>query len=249
MIKTLIIEDEKGSAERLLHFLEKDHNSSIEVLAWVQTAQEAQDFLNQKTVDLVFLDVELGEQTGFEVLKAAPKGEFQVVFTTAHQEYALQAIKHAALDYLLKPIDREELRIAIEKVKSEKKGQVQESLERLLQHLHLKDKIGHKIALPSLIGIEYISVEEIMRCQADVNYTHFFLKSGRKITVSRTLKEFEIQLLPHGFFRIHNSHLVNLAEVRFYQKGKGGSLVLSDGTEVEVASRRKEELIQILSSG
>ncbi|WP_026951406.1 LytR/AlgR family response regulator transcription factor [Algoriphagus mannitolivorans] len=249
MIKTLIIEDEKGSADRLFHFLERDHQSSIEVLGWVQTAKEALDLLNQKTVDLIFLDVELGEQTGFEVLKAAPKGEFQVVFTTAHQEYALQAIKHAALDYLLKPIDREELRIAIEKVKSKKNGQGKESLEKLLRHLHLQDKIGNKIALPSLIGIEYISVEEIMRCQADVNYTHFFLKNGRKITVSKTLKEYEIQLLPHGFFRVHNSHLVNLAEVKLYQKGKGGSLVLSDGTEVEVASRRKEDLIQVLGSG
>ena len=248
MIKAILIEDEKGSAERLQFFLETDHKDSIELLAWVDSVHQALEFLKKKSVDLVFLDVELGAQTGFELLNQVEKIDFQVIFTTAHQEYAIQAIKHAALDYLLKPVDRDELKQAVEKVIKEK-GRSLDSLEKLLKQLHFQDKLGHKIALPSLVGIEYIPVKEILRCQADVNYTHFFLKNGRKITVSKTLKEFEIQLLPHGFFRVHNSHLINLAEVKFYQKGKGGALVLSDGAEIEVASRRKEELMQILGGG
>ena len=245
MIKALLIEDEKGSAERLHYFLEADHQYSIQLLAWKDSVPRALEFLRKEKVDLVFLDVELGTQTGFDLLSQLGQIDFQIIFTTAHQEYALQAIKHAAMDYLLKPIDREELKLAVEKVRKEK-GKSVDALEKLLKQFHFQEKLGHKIALPSLVGIEYVPVEEILRCQADINYTHFYLKNGRKITVSKTLKEFEIQLLPHGFFRVHNSHLINLAEVKFYQKGKGGSLILSDGSEVEVASRRKEELMQIL---
>ncbi|MDX5338816.1 MAG: LytTR family DNA-binding domain-containing protein [Cyclobacteriaceae bacterium] len=245
MIKALLIEDEKGSAERLHYFLEADHQYSIQLLAWKDSVPRALEFLRKEKVDLVFLDVELGTQTGFDLLSQLGQIDFQIIFTTAHQEYALQAIKHAAMDYLLKPIDREELKLAVEKVRKEK-GKSVDALEKLLKQFHFQEKLGHKIALPSLVGIEYVPVEEILRCQADINYTHFYLKNGRKITVSKTLKEFEIQLLPHGFFRVHNSHLINLAEVKFYQKGKGGALILSDGSEVEVASRRKEELMQIL---
>lgn len=245
MIKALLIEDEKGSAERLHYFLEADHQYSIQLLAWKDSVPRALEFLRKEKVDLVFLDVELGTQTGFDLLSQLGQIDFQIIFTTAHQEYALQAIKHAAMDYLLKPIDREELKLAVEKVRKEK-GKSVDALEKLLKQFHFQEKLGHKIALPSLVGIEYVPVEEILRCRADINYTHFYLKNGRKITVSKTLKEFEIQLLPHGFFRVHNSHLINLAEVKFYQKGKGGSLILSDGSEVEVASRRKEELMQIL---
>ena len=245
MIKALLIEDEKGSAERLHYFLEADYQDSIQLLAWKDSVPRALEFLRKEKVDLVFLDVELGTQTGFDLLSQLGQIDFQIIFTTAHQEYALQAIKHAAMDYLLKPIDREELKLAVEKVRKEK-GKSVDALEKLLKQFHFQEKLGHKIALPSLVGIEYVPVHEILRCQADINYTHIFLKNGRKITVSKTLKEFEIQLLPHGFFRVHNSHLINLAEVKFYQKGKGGSLILSDGSEVEVASRRKEELMQIL---
>lgn len=247
MIKAILIEDEKSSADRLQHFLEADHQDSIQVVAWINSVRQALEFFKKESVDLVFLDVELGKETGFELLNHLGKIDFQVIFTTAHQEYAIQAIKHAALDYLLKPIDRDELKMAVEKVKKGR-GRSIESLENLLKHLRYQEKLGQKIALPSLLGIEYVPIQEILRCQADINYTHFFLKGGRKITVSKTLKEFEVQLLPHGFFRVHNSHLVNLAEVKFYQKGKGGSLLLSDGSEVEVASRRKEELIQLLGS-
>lgn len=247
MIRCAIVEDETNSAERLLFLLGKYHSGQIQVLKWLKTAGEAVDYLNYQKVDLVFFDVEIGHTTAFEVLNQLKEVNFKIIFTTAHQEYAIKAIKHSALDYLLKPIDAEELGLAVNKVlglgsKLSSNDQIQSLLSFLETH-----KTPTRIGLPTLFGTEYVEVNDIIRCQADVNYTHVFLKDSRKFTLSKTLKEFETMLSQQGFFRTHNSHLVNLREVRLYNKGKGGFLVLKDGSEVEVASRRKEELLRALA--
>ncbi|PZV79631.1 LytTR family two component transcriptional regulator [Algoriphagus aquaeductus] len=246
MIRSVIIEDEKNSAERLRLLLERDHFAEVEVLAWLKTMDEAVTFLTGHEVDLVFLDVEIQDRTAFELLEKLPKIDFKIIFTTAHQEYALKAIKVSALDYLLKPIDAEELAEALGKVGKKSVQDEKKAILSLLQDWNPLRKLPEKLALPSVNGIEYVPISELIRCQADVNYTHFFLKDGRKITVAKTLKEFENQLRDHDFFRVHNSHLINLREVRFYHKGKGGTLQLQDGSEIEVASRRKEELMEAL---
>lgn len=247
MIRCAIVEDETNSAERLHFLLEKYHSGQIQVLKWLKTAGEAVGYLNNLKLDLVFFDVEIGQTTAFEVLNQLKEVNFKIIFTTAHQEYAIKAIKHSALDYLLKPIDAEELGLAVNKVlglgsKLSSNDQIQSLLSFLETH-----KTPTRIGLPTLFGTEYVEVNDIIRCQADVNYTHVFLKDSRKFTLSKTLKEFETMLSQQGFFRTHNSHLVNLREVRLYNKGKGGFLVLKDGSEVEVASRRKEELLRALA--
>lgn len=247
MIRCAIVEDETNSAERLLFLLEKYHSGQIQVLKWLKTAGEAVDYLNNQKFDLVFFDVEIGQTTAFEVLNQLKEVNFKIIFTTAHQEYAIKAIKHSALDYLLKPIDADELGLAVNKVLGlESKLSSNDQIQSLLSFLETH-KTPTRIGLPTLFGTEYVEVNDIIRCQADVNYTHVFLKDSRKFTLSKTLKEFETMLSQQGFFRTHNSHLVNLREVRLYNKGKGGFLVLKDGSEVEVASRRKEELLRALA--
>lgn len=246
MIRCVIVEDEPQSAERLRILLERDHSNHILVDKWLKTPAEVLEYLSKNTPDLVFFDVEIQNQTAFELMSQLSKIDFKVIFTTAHQEYALKAIKVSALDYLLKPIDETELTEAIEKITKslQKSDSVQKILDLVLELK--KERLPPKIGLPTLFGQEYVTPEEIIRCQADVNYTHIFLRDGRKLTVAKTLKEYELILLDHGFFRVHNSHLVNLREVKFYNKGKGGFLILKDGSEIEVASRRKEALLKAL---
>jgi two-component system LytT family response regulator len=246
MMKCVIVEDEPQSAERLMTLLERFHSHQVTVEKWLKSPVEVLDYLGKNSPDLVFFDVEIKDQTAFDLMGQLAKIDFKVIFTTAHQEYALQAIKVSALDYLLKPVDAEELALALGKLKKISIEEENKSIVSLIRELKRSTKLPEKLALPSIHGTEFIPVAELVRCQADVNYTHFFLKDGRKITVAKTLKEYENQLRDHHFFRVHNSHLVNLKEVRYYQKGKGGYLTLSDGTEIEVASRRKEELLQML---
>ncbi|MDP2041701.1 MAG: LytTR family DNA-binding domain-containing protein [Algoriphagus sp.] len=246
MMNCVIVEDEPQSAERLMILLGKHHSQQIHVEKWLKTPEETLEYLGKNSPDLVFFDVEIRDQTAFEMMSQLPKNEFKVIFTTAHEGYALKAIKVSALDYLLKPIDQTELAEAIEKV--EKSREKSDSVKQILDLIAdlKKEKLPSKIGLPTLFGQEYVTPEEIIRCEADVNYTHIFLKGGRKLTVAKTLKEYESLLADQGFFRVHNSHLVNLREVKFYNKGKGGFLILKDGSEVEVASRRKDALLRAL---
>ncbi|WP_297335214.1 LytTR family DNA-binding domain-containing protein [Algoriphagus sp.] len=246
MIRYAIVEDEPQSAERLKLLMDRDHQDLFERIGVIKNAEDVEGFFRENSPDLVFWDVELGGTTAFELLAGIPEREFQMIFITGYQEYALQAIKANALDYLLKPVDADELSQALKRVEIKRSNGVSKTeLEGVFKSL-IPLKNLQKIALPTTLGLEFVPIDSILRCQADVNYTHFFLQDGRKITSSKTLKEYENQLGSHGFFRVHNSHLVNLKEVRYYTKGKGGFLTLNDGTEVEVASRRKEELLQIL---
>lgn len=248
MMHCVIVEDEPQSAERLMTLLDSYHSHQVQVEKWLKTPEEVLEYLMKNTPDLVFFDVEIKDQTAFDLMRQLPKIDFKVIFTTAHQEYALKAIKVSALDYLLKPVDQDELAEAISKMeKSIAKPDAVQQMMDLISELK-KEKLPPKIGLPTLFGQEYVSPEEIIRCQADVNYTHIFLRDGRKLTVAKTLKEYETMLTDHGFFRVHNSHLINLREVKFYNKGKGGFLILKDGSEVEVASRRKEELLKKFNS-
>lgn len=247
MMHCVIVEDEPRSAERLITLLEINHSHQVTVEKWLASPEEVLEYFGKNTPDLVFFDVEIKDQTAFDLMRQLPKIDFKVIFTTAHQEYALKAIKVSALDYLLKPVDQDELAEAIQKMeKSIAKPDAVQQMKELFLELK-KEKLPPKIGLPTLFGHEYVSPEEIIRCQADVNYTHIFLRDGRKLTVAKTLKEYEIMLTDHGFFRVHNSHLINLREVKFYNKGKGGFLILKDGSEVEVASRRKEAFLRAVA--
>lgn len=241
-IACLIVEDEPESAERLSLLLGKYHANQVKLVGSVATGHEAMKLIHSEKPDLVFMDVQLRDMNAFEILEQINPIDFKIIFTTGHQEFAIQAIKKNALDYLLKPIDKDDLRLAIDKYLNLTK---KDSSRKLVIESTL-DKA--KIGIPTLNGLEFIRISEIFYCEADGNYSVLNLRNNKKHVIAKTLKDIEIKLVPYGFFRVHHSHLVNLSEIKFYRKGKGGVVVLNDNTEIEVAMRRKEELMTLLGS-
>lgn len=195
----------------------------------------------------MFLDIQMGEQTGFDILKLLPVRNFEVVFVTAYDQYGIQAVKFAALDYLLKPIDIDELISTVEKAESKLAKQLQSSqLEFLLQQLRKPETQLSKIALPMQSEIRYVPLSEIIRCEADNTYTQFFLAGSEKIVVSKSLKEYADLLCPNGFLRTHQSHLVNPKFVKSWLKEDGGMLHLLSGERIPISKPNKDKVKQAL---
>lgn len=234
-----LIEDDPVSAEMLRDLLETIA-PEWEVEGPYTSVKESVEKIGKHRPQLVFLDVELEDGSGFDVLKLMEPIEFDVIVTTSHDKYAIQAIKHRALDYLLKPFQAAEVKEAMGKI-----GQrLRIEPERTITPPHEALK---KIAVPTSDGLLLISVDEIIRLESERNYTDFFLTGNRKVVVTRSLKEFEELLTPKGFFRVHHSHIVNLNQITRYVRGEGGYVVLADGASVDVSRRRKEEFLQVLS--
>lgn len=245
MIRAIIIDDEKHCIDRLSALL-KEHCSNIHLMESFQSVKDGLEGIKKLLPDLVFLDVQIHNKTGFDLLQQLDKINFEVIFTTAYDKYAVQAFKFSAIDYLLKPVDVDDLKQAVEKL--EKKISQSEAAKRfdtLFHNLQSQQGASKKICIRTVNEFTWVQVDDIIRCQSDVNYTNIVLKDKQKITVSRTLKEFEDMLTDFNFYRVHNSHLINLAFVKTYNKG--GFVVMSDGSEVEVSSRRKEDFLKKLS--
>ncbi|PKP26473.1 MAG: DNA-binding response regulator [Bacteroidetes bacterium HGW-Bacteroidetes-2] len=242
MIKALIIEDEQHCIDRLILLLQPYLN--ITILGTFLTVETGKNGIKTLQPDLVFLDIQIHQKTGFDLLKSFQHINFQVIFTTAYDAYAVQAFKFSAIDYLLKPIDEEDLNNAILKVSNTlSQNNLSEKMNVLLSNILQKDNLK-KISITSQEGILFIPVAEIIRCQADINYTHIFLTSKKKITVSKTLKYFEELLVNCNFFRVHNSHLINLNFVVKFSKTNGGEITMQDKSTIEVSSRRKEAFLK-----
>jgi two-component system LytT family response regulator len=200
----------------------------------------------EKRPDILFLDIEMPHMNGFELLEKLSDINFELIFTTSYDQYAIKAIRFSALDYLLKPIDREELQKAVQKAVSRMKHPLPQQIEILLQKLNQPTISVNKIAIPTMEGLQMIPVESVISCNADSNYTILLLKNKQKIVASRSLKEIEEMLEDYSFARVHNSWLVNLNEVEKYVKGEGGFLLMSDGTTIDVSRSRKEILLKKL---
>ena len=183
------------------------------------------------------------------MLEKLPEISFQIIFTTSYDQYAIKAIRFSALDYLLKPVDREELQRAVQKVTQQQNHQLPQQLEILLQKVRQPAPAIQKIALPTLEGLEMVPVDSIISCSSDSNYTIFLLKNKQKLVASRTLKEIEEMLEGYSFVRVHHSHMVNLNEIHKYIKGEGGYLIMSDDSSVDVSRSRKELLLKKLQPG
>lgn len=245
MIRTIIIDDEQHCIDRLVNLLTAEHSAEVSVVGTAATVAEGTRLVSLLHPALIFLDVQVQDQLGFEVLKAMPSKDTEVIFTTGYEQFALQAIKFSAIDYLLKPVDKDDLHIALSKLSDQlSKKMTVAKLETLLSNIEKKNSRPGKILVPTINGFELLDVEEIIRCESDINYTTLFLKDKKKLLVARTLKEFESLLQDHNFFRVHNSHLVNLQFIKSYHKGKGGVVYLSDGSQVEVSSRRKDDFLR-----
>jgi two-component system LytT family response regulator len=218
------------------------------VVGSVNSVKDAKDLITELQPDVVFLDVEMPHQNGFELLKLFDKINFDVIFTTAYEQYALKAIKFNALDYLLKPFSVKELQDAIQKCVSRRQGQVNEQhtspIEVFLQNMKTLHQTHKKIALPTINGLVFTPVQNIVRCESTGNYTRIFFTDKKNLMVSRPLKEFEELLTDVDFFRVHNSHLINLQQMQSYIQGEGGFALMSDGTQVEVSRRRKADFLK-----
>jgi two-component system LytT family response regulator len=242
-INAVLIDDEPGSLEALRWELEP-YKDELAIKAACTSAAEGIGAIRREQPDLVFLDIEMPHTNGFELLRQVSDLRFDVVFTTAYDEFAVQAFKVNALDYLLKPIDEDELRSALEKVRHQRqKPLTQERLEGLFQALKQQDKAFPSVALPTLEGLEFVEVKDILYCQADGNYTRLAMAGGELVLVSKTLKEVEGMLEGHHFFRVHHSFFVHLIHVKKYVRGKGGHLVLKNGESIPVSRGRKDDLL------
>jgi len=245
MITTIIVDDEKNSCEAL-QILINDCCTELQLVAICYSAEEALQKISTLHPQLVFLDIEMPNMNGFQLLEQLPKIDFELIFTTSYDQYAIKAIKFSALDYLLKPVDREELQKAVQKVLKKVNGNVSQQLEILLQKVNQPSIPVKRVALPTMQGLELVEINSIISCSANNNYTEIFLTGKKKILVSRTLKEAEEMLEDYAFIRVHNSHIVNLNEIVRYIKGEGGYLIMTDGSTIDVSRSRKELLMQKL---
>ncbi len=245
-MKAILIDDEISNLENLQALLEK-HCQQVTIISTAQNVSDAVEAIVKHSPHLVFLDIQMGEQTGFDVLKQLPKRDLEIIFVTAFDQYGIQAVKFAALDYLLKPIDIEELVNAVNKAEYKLARQIQTSqLDFLLQQLKKPETKVTKIALQMQSEIRYVALSEIIRCEADDSYTHFFLANGEKIMVSKSLKEYADLMRPNGFLRTHQSHLVNPKYVKSWLKEDGGILLLTSGEKIPVSKPNKETIKQAL---
>ncbi len=236
-LRAIIVDDERHSLETTAILIRK-FCPDVEVIAELQNPIDAVEIINTEEPDLLFLDISMPKMNGFELLNVLTYKDADVVFTTAYDEYALEGFKQGAVHYLVKPIDAEDLVESVQRVKKKRS----EGKSSGINGMGLKPKIP----ISSLNGVELIEVDQIIRCESDGNYTTIVLHQ-RKITVSKTLKEIEKQLVDFPFFfRLHNSHLVNLNQVVKYIRGEGGSVILSNQEEIGVSRSKKMELLDVL---
>jgi two-component system LytT family response regulator len=244
----IIIDDENNNIENLQNLLATWY-PQVNVVATAGTVAEAKTVIESHRPDLLFLDIQLHEESGFDLLKALQTIDFEVVFVTAYDQYGIQAVKFSALDYLLKPISIPELQQAIAKAANKMANKQQNlNVENLLRFIQNSQKDEPKIALPTLQETRYVKVNEIVRCEAANNYTNFILQNGDEILVCKTLKEFTELLKPYQFHRPHQSHLVNFHYVKSLLKEDGGTLLLEDKSKIPISRQNLEGIKKALQT-
>ena len=243
-ISALIVDDEKSGRENLSGLL-KTHCPNIAVIAEAKSVSEAISAIENYSPQLVFLDIEMPGENGFQLLEHFRDFQFEVIFVTAYDNYAIKAIRFSAADYILKPINLHELKTAVDKVAEQIRQKTEnEKIKQLYFNVH--HPRDPKIGLPTNDRIEFVEVKNIIRCQGDGNYTHLFFSGRKPLLIAKTLIEFEDLLEEHAFIRVHKTHLVNLNYVTAFLKNDGGQLILSNGESISVSRRRKEKVIKKL---
>ncbi len=245
MIKAVIVDDESCHREMIQMLLE-DYFPDIKVMAQAESVEEAIQAIDEHKPDLVFLDIEIKGGTGFHVLQKLKNRDFILIFITAFNEFAIQAIKFSAIDYILKPINEFEFKAGVERAIQEiEKHESSGSLDLLLNNF--RNNTDKKLVLRTAQDMHVVNINSVVRCMADNAYTTFYLDSGEKIMVSKGIGEYAELLASFGFVRPHQSHLVNLNYIKKLDKTDGGFLILKDKTEVPVSSRQKPSLIELLN--
>ena len=246
MIRAIIIDDEQHGRQALLRALEANC-PEVSVLAACETPEAGIARIKELQPNLVFLDIQMPNMSGFDVLQALTPVRFKVIFVTSFEQYAIRAIKFSALDYLLKPVDMDDLVHAVQRAKEHlHNGEGAQRIESVLNNIHHRTGKIDRLAVPTLQGIDFYKTDEIIYCEADGHYTSLHLPGGRIEVVSKSLKDFENLLSESGFYRSHHSALVNMTHIQKYIRGDGGYVVLTDGHSVPVSRRRKDAFIRLL---
>jgi two-component system, LytTR family, response regulator len=249
MITAVLIDDDKHLREGLKALLER-YTNEINIIGEAESVKTGVEILEKLQPQVIFLDIHLADGTGFDILEQLNgKNKANIVFITAHEQYAVKAFKFSALDFILKPVDPEELQNTIAKIKSTVgKNHSFDHIDLLLENIRKKVDNFKRIALSTSDGIHLFDVSDIIRCEAKANYTEFFIKNHKPVLISKTLKEYEELLTEHGFERIHQSHLINLSFLKSYIKSDGGYVVMADNTNIPIAQSKRERLQELIKS-
>jgi len=247
LLKVVIVEDEPESRKMIKKMVEM-FCPEVTIAGVADSVKTAVELINDVRPDIVLLDIELHPGNCFDIFPQLDKLDLEVIFTTAYKDYAIDAIKRGALDYLLKPIDIEELKLAIDKA-VEKRSAKEENVLLKKFLLEFKSSSGSsRISLHTTYGIVYAEVGQITRCESKGPYTNIYFKDGTKYMTSKNLKEYELSLKDLNFFRLHNSHLINLTEVKQYIKADGGSVEMKDGSQIPISQNRKEQFFELMKT-
>jgi two-component system LytT family response regulator len=246
MIRTVLVDDEIDSISVLQKLLDA-FCPQVEIVGTAGGVETAIEVIREAKPDLLLLDIEMAQGNAFDLLNQLQPLEFQVVFVTAFDNYAIRAFKYSAVDYLLKPVDIDDLRDAIGRVQERPHEQdLSKQMKELLTNVGVLQLSQQKMAIPTITGLQFVPVQDILRFEAKGNYTTIFLANSEPILATKTIKDYEGVLPETIFCRIHNSHIINLSRIRQYQKGRGGTVVMEDGSVIEVATRRREEFLRRL---
>ncbi len=243
-LTAIIVDDERGARESLRGLIET-FVEGIKVVAEASSVAEGEAAIQAHSPNVVFLDIEMPQASGFELLELIQERGFEVIFTTAYNQYALKAIKFAALDYLLKPVSPSELRQAIERARESFQAKSRtENLKMLVENLSATSEKPEKIVLSVQEGMKVVELDQIVHCQSEINYTRFYFANGKNLLISKTLKEYQELLEESGFIRIHQSHLINKMHIQEYIRGRGGEVVMSNGTSLPISRDRKKDFLE-----
>jgi len=245
---TVVIIDDEARARKTIVELIKLYSVDVEVIGEADGVKSGVEIIQKLSPDIVLLDIQMADGTGFDLLQNIGKPSFRLIFITAFQEHAIRAFKFAALDYLLKPIDPDALTSALDRAKEEVlSDNLRQQFATLLENINAPSKADKKIVIKTAESIYVVNVNEILRCEADRNYTNIFFLDGSKTMVSTVLKEYDEILADHGFIRVHQSHLININHMKSYEKRDGGYIEMVDGKTVPVASRKRDHLMRRLN--
>ncbi|MFK8100884.1 MAG: LytR/AlgR family response regulator transcription factor [Saprospiraceae bacterium] len=246
MKRAIIVEDEVKGLNNLKNLLAK-YCEDVEILAEAESIQQAQKILEDPAfeIDVAFLDISLPDGLVFQLLNNLERIDFDIIFITAYEKYAVKACQYSSIGYIVKPIDPDELQESVNRITPGKPNKIKQRLEVFNQHYYNPNAF-EKMSISALDGIYFINIKEIIRCEAEDNYTHIHLKGGEKITASKTIKSYQELLAGVNFYRVHKSHLINLNYMRKFVKGDGGYLVMDDGKKIEVSRRRRPAFMEEL---
>lgn len=247
LLKAILVDDEWNSLQNLQQKL-LEFCPGIKVVATAQKPEEAIFLVRHHNPDVLFLDIEMPRMSGFRMLEEMKEVHAEIIFTTAYNHYAIDAIRISAFDYLVKPISVEDLQNAVNRLTTQHKRLVQEKLNVLRRSLQENKSQEDSIAIPTSEGMEFINIKNIVRIESSSNYSKLYLLDGHTMLVTRLLKDFEEMLTPYRFYRVHHSHVINLSYIKKYIRGEGGQVVMQNGDVIDVARRKKEEFLKLITS-